>query len=95
MPTRQESTKLHDCGDANCGGPWPRNREAKWDSELDRFFRDQADKAREKRWRYDSVKKVDVWIILEEGKDLSGREERMREKAMATRKERCVEEVVT
>lgn len=41
------------------------------------------------------MKKVDVWIFLEEGKDLSGREERMREKAMATRKERCVEEVVT
>ena len=78
---------------------WPRNREAKGESGLDGVFRDQANTAREKGWRYDSVKKIDVcgdyvWIDLVQGRDLSGREERLREKAMARREERLREEAV-
>lgn len=92
VPTREESTIFHGDGDANCGGPWPRNKEAKWEIGVDRMFLEQA-KFCEKRWRYDSVKKTDVENKLVEGKDLSGREERMKEKALAKREERLREEM--
>ncbi|KAF6235107.1 hypothetical protein HO173_006734 [Letharia columbiana] len=100
MPMRPAGTKFHDDGgDGDEGsilaGPWPRYWFSGRMNVLDLKFLGQAHDpvaGRKKVW-YDSVKKDYVWTTLEEAKDMSGREERMREKAMARR--RCDPEADT
>ncbi|CAD6565185.1 MAG: hypothetical protein ASARMPRED_006503 [Alectoria sarmentosa] len=90
MPMRPESTIFHDDdGESGDAGPWPRNKFTSRNSEMDSKFYWQAygHEASMRRLRYDSEKKDYVWTTLEEAKDLSGKEERMREKAKAQREE--------
>ena len=56
------------------------------------YWQAYGKEATKKKYRYDDVKKNYVCTTVEEAKDLSGREERMREKAMAKRQERLREE---
>lgn len=88
---RPAGTKFHDDdGDEGSilAGPWPRYWFSGRMNVLDLKFLGQAHDpvaGRKKVW-YDSVKKDYVRTTLEEAKDISGREERMREKAMARRR---------
>ncbi|CAF9943514.1 MAG: hypothetical protein ALECFALPRED_000529, partial [Alectoria fallacina] len=97
MPMRPGSTMFHDDddGESEDAGPWPRNKFTSRNSKMDSKFYWQAygHEASMKRLRYDSEKKDYVWTTLEEAKDLSGKEERMREKAKAKREEKLREEV--
>ena len=100
MPMRPESTRFHDEDEDDDGrdsmrkGPWPRNRFMRRWNRLDGEYYWQAygKEATKKKYRYDDVKKNYVCTTVEEAKDLSGREERMREKAMAKRQERLREQ---
>lgn len=97
MPVRHESTKFHDDdGDPKNAGPWRRNRFTRLRNELDAMHYLQACdlEACKMMVRWDSVKKDYKWTTWEKAKDLSGREDKLREKAMAKRAELLREEAV-
>ena len=76
--------------------PWPRNRFMRRWNALDdgHYLQAFGFEMQEKKVWYDSVKKERVWMTLVDAKDVSGREESIREKAMARREERVREEDV-
>lgn len=98
MPVRSERTKFHDDGnESKHVGPWPRNRLTGRRDPLETMYHWQAygKEAGAKMFRYDGVKKDYVQTTLEEAKDLSGKEERMREKARAMREQSLEEEMTS
>ena len=98
MPARSEGTKFHDDGnESKHVGPWPRNRLTGQRDPLDAMYHWQTYgmETGAKMSGYDGVKKDYVRTTLEEAKDLSGREERIREKARAMREQSFEKEMTS